>query len=65
MLELLTEMKKQNKTEHWPHRRRLKTEEKAKVVAVVWGAELIKFLATLAFLNKDNLKYRMNCIRVV
>ena len=33
------------------HRRRIKTEEKAKVVAAVWGTDLIKFLATLAILN--------------
>ena len=30
------------------HRRRIKTEEKAKVVAAVWGTELIQFLAALA-----------------
>ena len=29
------------------HRRRIKTEEKAMVVAAVWGTELIQFLATL------------------
>ena len=28
------------------HRRRIKTEEKAQVVAAVWGKELIKFLAS-------------------
>ena len=27
------------------HRRRMKTEEKAKVVAAVWGIEFIQFLA--------------------
>ena len=31
------------------HRRRTETEAKAKVVASVWGAKCIKFLATLAF----------------
>ena len=30
------------------HRKRIKTEEKAKVVAAVWGTELIQFLAALA-----------------
>ena len=38
------------------HRRRNSTEDKAKVVAAVWGTELIKFLAVIAILNKDNLK---------
>ena len=30
-----------------PPRRRIQTEEKANVVAAVWGMELIKFLAAL------------------
>ena len=30
------------------HRRRIKTEEEAKVFAAVWGTELIKFLAKLS-----------------
>ena len=30
------------------HRRRIKTEEKAKVVMAAWGAALIQFLAVLA-----------------
>ena len=34
-----------------PHRRRIKTEEKAKVVAAIRGAELIQFLATPAILH--------------
>ena len=42
------------------HRRRIKTEAKAKVVAVVCGAELIQFLAALAFMHQDNLKKGMN-----
>ena len=33
------------------HRRRIKTEEKAKVIASVWGEEFIKFLAALAVLH--------------
>ena len=36
------------------HRRRIKTEEKAKVAAVVWGTELIQYLAAL-----DIFHYRM------
>ena len=33
-----------------PHRRRMKTEAKAKVVASVWGEEFTQFLAVLAYL---------------
>ena len=33
------------------HGRSLKTEEKAKVVAAVWGTEFIKFLAALAVMH--------------
>ena len=35
------------------HRRRIKTEEKVKDVAAVWGAEFIQFLAALAIFHKD------------
>ena len=42
-----------------PHRRRIKTEEKAKVVAAAWGAELIQFLAAVAILHQEDLKNRM------
>ena len=42
------------------HRRRINTEQQARVVAAVWGTELIQFLATLAILHKDDLKKRMN-----
>ena len=41
-------------------RRRIKTEEKAKVVAAVWGKEFIQFLAALAILPRTVLKKRMN-----
>ena len=41
------------------HRRRIYTEEKAKVVAAVWRTELIQFLAVLAFLHQDDLKKRL------
>ena len=34
----------------WMHRRRIKTEEKAKVIASVWLEEFIQFLAVLAVL---------------
>ena len=37
------------------HRRRIKTDEKAKVVAAVWGTELIQFLAALATFHQDYL----------
>ena len=40
--------------------RRIKTEEKAKVVAAIWRTELIQFLAALAILNQDVLKTGMN-----
>ena len=39
--------------------RRIYTEEKAKVVAAVWGTEFIRFLAALAILHHDDLKNRM------
>ena len=41
------------------------TEEKAKVVADVWGTEFIYFLAVLAIEYYDDLKYRMNCTRMI
>ena len=44
------------------HRRRMKTDEKAKVVATVGGTKLIQFLAALVFFHQDDLKYRMNRI---
>ena len=36
------------------HRRRINTEEKAKVVTVVWGTESIQFLAVLVILHEDD-----------
>ena len=42
------------------HIRRINTEEKAKVIAAVWGAEFIRFLAELAILPRRILKNRMN-----
>ena len=43
------------------HGRRIKTEQKAKIVfAVCWGTELIQLLATLAILHQDYLKKGMN-----
>ena len=41
-------------------RRRIKTEEKAKVVAAVWGTELIQFIAVLAILHQDDFMKGMN-----
>ena len=42
----------------WENRRRIYTEEKAKVVAAAWGTELLQFLVARSFLNLDNLKIR-------
>ena len=48
------------------HRSRNYTEDKAKVVAAVWGTECIKFLATLAVvLHQDDAKKRMHCTRML
>ena len=44
-------------------RRRIYTEEKAKVVAAAWETEFIKFLAALAILHQDELTNRMICSR--
>ena len=44
----------------WHHRRRIKTEEKANVVAAVWGEEFFQFLAALVILARTILKNRMN-----
>ena len=41
-------------------RRRINTEEKAKVVPVIWGTELIQFIAALAILHQDDLKKGIN-----
>ena len=43
-----------------PHRRWIKTKEKAKVVAAVWGTTLIQFHVLLAILHQDDLKKGMN-----
>ena len=42
------------------HTRSIYTEEKAKVVAAVWGTEFIQFLGALAILHQEDLKNRMN-----
>ena len=47
------------------HRRRIKKEEKAKVVAAVWGKELIHFLDALAIFHQDDLKKKMNRIKAI
>ena len=40
--------------------RRIKTEEKTKVVAAVLGTEFIQFIAALAILHQEGLKKGMN-----
>ena len=47
------------------HKRRIKTEEKAKVIAAAWGAEAIHFFASLDILHHDDFKNRMNCTRTI
>ena len=42
------------------HRRRTETEGKAKVVASVWGAEFVQFLAVLAVLPQSIWKKGLN-----
>ena len=42
------------------YRRKIYTEDKAKVVAAFWGTEFIQFLAELAVLHQDDMKKRMN-----
>ena len=42
------------------HKRRMGTEAKAKVVASIWGAKFVKFLAALAVLPRSIRKNRMN-----
>ena len=42
------------------HRIRIKTKEKVKVVASVWGEEFIQFLAALAILPRGILKNWIN-----
>ena len=41
------------------HRRRMDREAKAKVVASVWGAEFVQFLAAQAFLPRSIWKNRI------
>ena len=40
----------------------MNTEEKAKVVAAVWGPKLVHFLAALAIFHQDDVKKRINRI---
>ena len=42
------------------HKRSLKTQEKAKVVAAVWGTKFIQFSAALQIWHQADLKKRMN-----
>ena len=49
-----------------PYRKKKKTEENAKVVASVWGAEFIQFLAALYnCFALDDLNNGMNCTRMI
>ena len=41
------------------------TEEKAKVVAAVWGTEFIQFLAALAIFHQDYMKKGRNCTKMI
>ena len=41
------------------------TEEKAKVVAVVWGTQFNPFLAVLAILHQNDMKKRTICTRMI
>ena len=41
-------------SERSAHRRRIKTEAKAKVVAAVWGTEINQYLATPVILYQDD-----------
>ena len=47
------EVTENNLCEPIGHKRRIKTEEKAKIVAAGWGTELIQFLAAQAILHQD------------
>ena len=47
------------------NRRRIKTSEKAKVVASVWGKEFIQFLAALAVLPSAILNNKINFTRMI
>ena len=42
-------------------RRRIYTEEKAKVAAASWGIELLQFLAPLTILLQNDFKNRVIC----
>ena len=48
------------KPEHPGHRRRIGLEDKVKVVASVWGAKFVQFLAALAVLPRSIWKNMMN-----
>ena len=46
-------------------RRRMKTEEKAKVVASVWGERIYSIPCRASCFALDDLNYRMNCTRMI
>ena len=49
--------------ECYPHRGRIELEDKAKVVASVWGTDFVQFLVALAVLPRSIWKNRMNSPR--
>ena len=50
---------------HSHQRRRIYTEENAKVVAAVWGQNLLNSFAALAILHQDDMTKRTNCNRMI
>ena len=52
----LSEAHTEHNTERFQNRRRLNTEEKAQVIAAVWGTEFSQFLVALAILHLDDFK---------
>ena len=53
-------MKSWEKVSETNHIRRINTEEKAKVIAAVWGTEFIQFLAALTIFNRTNSSFSSN-----
>ena len=48
---------------HSNHRRRIQAEETAKVVAAVWGTELIQFLVTLDIFHQDDFEEKYEYLK--
>ena len=51
---ILSKKSKSSEKVSWGHRRRIETEEKAKVVASVWGEDFIQFLAAASRFALDD-----------